>query len=144
MSGLLQLLRASLLGACLCIAAAQLGQVETRGAGLAQSGLQAPHGGVRLALQAQWKAYAQTDCAACGPSRPHTPSDSQMPGAPDVDASDDVDDVDDFDDASLHGHLSLFCLDFGVSASVRGGERERVHARREDRRCDKPPRPRVA
>lgn len=139
MSGVLQLLRALLLGACTCIVAAQLGHAETRGAELTQSGLQAFHAGASLALQTrvptQWRAYAQ--------SGPQAPSDSQMPG--DTGAIDaDADDVNDFEDASLHGHLSLFCLDFGVSASVRGGERERVHARREDRRCDKPPRARVA
>jgi hypothetical protein len=154
MSGLLQLLRASLLGACLCIAAAQLGHAETRGAGLTQSGQHAPHAGVQAQLQpqlqAQWKAYAQSDWAGpAGPSRRDgAPSDSQMPGDPasdsDADATDGADGAGDFDDASLHAHLSLFCLDFGVSAALRGGQRERVHARREDRRCEKPPRPRVA
>jgi hypothetical protein len=145
MSGLLQLLRASLLGACLCIAAAQLGHVETRSAGLAQSGQQLARGGVQSGVQSrvqsQWKASLPSDCAACAPSAP-APSDSQTPGDLGSIGSD-ADDADDFDDASLHAHLSLFCLDFGVVASVRGGQRERVRARLEDRRRAKPPRPRV-
>lgn len=119
MCGLLKLLRATLLGACLCLAAAQLAHAQS--AGLTQA--------------AQWT----PSCEACS-TPDQAPSDSQLPG--DLGSIDSAaDDGDDFDDASLHPHLMLRYEGFSVCARKRAVHLESLRVRREDRRCDKPPRP---
>ena len=157
MSGLLSLLRASLLGACLCIAAAQLPHVQSARFSAAQPDL-AEHADTRSiqlarrSLLAPPEAPAQWIASASGtgssvpvqPSHPQTPFDSQPLGdlgdtEPDAH---DGDDGDDFDEAMSHAHLGLFCLDFGVAPHRRPVHRAREHLRLEDRRCDKPPRAR--
>ena len=147
MSGLLSILRASLLGACLCIAAAQLTQLQSASHGSdAASSSALEHErmhSIQLAppdASAQWIASA-SDSATAGHPLPGTPFDSQPLG--DLDSSEpDADDGDDFDDALSHAQLGLFCIDFGAAPQRRPVHRAREHVRREDRRCDKPPRSR--
>ena len=152
MTGVLTLLRASVLGALLCIGASQLGHVQRWSATELQQNVEAEQratlhfqhdrGHARLTTVAQWIAHAQraVPLETLPDSRHGGPSDSQtFGGSFDTEG----DDVDDFDDALLHHHVTLFCLDFGASSHDRGLHRQSVRARREDRRCDKPPRPRV-
>jgi hypothetical protein len=135
MSGLHTLLRASRLVALLCSVAALLEHAHSGSSALTQLDLadQALTRCAPPAAHAQWIAsHAVSD----------SPSDSQTRDLRDSHADSEIDDGDDFDDALSHAHLELSRLGFGVTAQKRAVSRAREHMRREDRRCDKPPRAR--